>query len=149
MGDMIVAIEKKKFCRKTYMKEYAAKHPNKYYDKNRSKASMAKYRLNHPVGFLLYAAKHKASKSNIPFTITEADIEHVTHCPVLGSKLEYQSPLCGSGKRLNNSATLEIIQSDLGFVKGNVIIVSWLAKRLKNEATVKELSKVCDFYSNV
>ncbi len=69
-----------------------------------------------------------------------------THCPVLGTKLEYGP---GRGRKLyanGAAASLDRIRNEDGYVRGNVIIVSLRANLLKGQATIDELQKIADFY---
>lgn len=62
-------------------------------------------------------------------------------CPVLGIPIRY-----GSGN-MDHTPTLDRINPKLGYVPGNVIIVSMRANRIRNDATVDELYKVYKFYA--
>jgi hypothetical protein len=46
-----------------------------------------------------------------------------------------------------DSATVDRIDSRLGYVPGNVIVVSCKANRIKNDATVEEMYRVAFFYA--
>ncbi len=89
---------------------------------------------------ILARVKHRAKKSNIPFNITEKDIQIPTHCPVLGFELNWNQ---GKGYH-PNSPSLDRIRPELGYVKGNVRVISARANLLKNDATVEELTKVLE-----
>ena len=63
-----------------------------------------------------------------------------THCPLLGVELIYKK---FEGHRTpDNYATLDKIDPKLGYVEGNVQIVSFRANTLKNSATLKELQTI-------
>lgn len=66
-----------------------------------------------------------------------------THCPVLGIELK-------SGRE-NKDANISIdrIVPDLGYVVGNIIIVSFLANRLRSNATVDQLVRVATVYNTL
>ena len=53
-------------------------------------------------------------------------------CPVLGIPLD-QDPK-GKGERSDNSPSLDKFIPSLGYVKGNIHIISWRANHLKNDA---------------
>ena len=62
-------------------------------------------------------------------------------CPVLGIKLvPYNN---GSGFHID-SPSLDRIKPELGYIKGNVRVISNRANLLKNNATVEELEKVLE-----
>ena len=60
----------------------------------------------------------------------------VTHCPLLGIELSYEK---FEGNTPNNYATLDRIDSTLGYEEGNVQIISFRANTLKSNATLEEL----------
>jgi len=103
----------------------------------------AKKKKQNPAYFLWVAAKTRAKKQNIPFSITEQDIVIPEYCPVLGVKLDTQTKkgFC------NNAASIDKTIPALGYVPGNIIIISWRANRIKYDATLEELNKVASFYS--
>ncbi|MGH8591081.1 MAG: hypothetical protein ACREXX_17680, partial [Gammaproteobacteria bacterium] len=103
-----------------------------------------------PIRWLLYKTKTRCKKLGIPFDITSADIVQSTHCPVFGTKLNYlgtNTVDCRGGRRPDNTASLDRIVLSLGYVKGNVIVVSWRANEIKKDATCDELKAVMSFYS--
>lgn len=57
-------------------------------------------------------------------------------CPVFGMRLE-----SGQGKLHNASPTIDKIIPSMGYVPGNVQILSHLANRMKNDATKKQLKQ--------
>ncbi len=59
-----------------------------------------------------------------------------THCPYLGCELTY---ITGQG-RLDTTASVDKIDPELGYVKGNVQVISDLANRMKNSATLQQLT---------
>jgi hypothetical protein len=93
------------------------------------------------VSVMLTAAKAHAKKIQVPFAITATDLQPYPElCPVLGIPLKY-----GYGKRSNNSASLDKFIPELGYVPGNVAIISDLANRIKNNATAAEVRAVADW----
>ena len=88
-----------------------------------------------------HSRKHHAKKNNIPFTIT---LEYVVslicdECPILGIPLSWT---VRSEKVTHNSPSLDRIIPELGYVKGNVRVISARANLLKNDATILELELV-------
>lgn len=81
------------------------------------------------------ATKARAKLKNIPFEITEDDIYLPTHCPLLGTELDYAM---GKGYR-PNQASLDRKIPHLGYVPGNVWIVSRKANTMKSNASLEEL----------
>jgi len=94
-----------------------------------------------PVKNLLRWAKRRADKYDLPFTLTEDDIEIPSHCPVFGIPL-----YSGDGASCNNSPTIDRIVPYIGYVPGNVIVISSKANRIKTNASWMELKMIVDFY---
>lgn len=60
-------------------------------------------------------------------------------CPVLGIKLD--TPKMGK-KRPDGKPSIDRVDNSKGYVKGNVIVVSWRANRLKCDASIGELEAI-------
>jgi hypothetical protein len=102
------------------------------------------YRLRRLEAHLLKSAKSRAKTYDIPFDITEADIVIPDICPALGI------PLDRAGKKgVFNSLTLDKIIPELGYVRGNVQVVSCRANRLKSDATAEELEALAAYVRRV
>ena len=93
---------------------------------------------------MLNSARYRAKKRVMEFNIEKSDIIIPSCCPVFGFPLETS----GDVGRSDASPSLDRIDNKLGYVKGNVIVVSWLANRIKNDATPGQLRKVADFYED-
>lgn len=105
-----------------------------YYAKTREhrrEKARGYYRIN-VKRTMLENARRRARKDGYPCTITECDIIIPEFCPLLGTKLEV-------GGKLSSSPSLDKIVPALGYVPGNVWVVSWRANVLKSDATVHEL----------
>jgi hypothetical protein len=63
-------------------------------------------------------------------------------CPVLGVKLDYKS---AEGSHSDYSASFDRLDPNLGYVRGNVVVMSMRANRLKNDGTAEELRAIADF----
>ncbi len=88
--------------------------------------------------------KASAKKRNIPFDLTQTDILHLDlpiTCPILGIPLKYNR-----GKQEDDSYSIDRIDSTRGYVSDNIIVVSWRANRLKNNATDIEMKQLAEFY---
>ena len=105
-------------------------------------AIRAAKRLSNPVPFMILAARSRAKRHSVPFSITEADIVIPSHCPILGIPL-----VTASGKRGStpNSPSIDRIRPELGYVPGNVQVISHRANAIKNDATLAELERVGDW----
>ena len=89
---------------------------------------------------MLWDARRRAKNKGLPCTITEADTAVPEVCPVLGLTF---TP--GVGKNCDTSVSLDRLIPSLGYVPGNVAVISWRANRLKGDATAEELRKIADW----
>jgi len=123
------AVERKVAANKDWRQRNRAQHKETQYA----------WQLRNPLQHMLSTAKQRARKADIEFALTLADFEDIpTHCPVFGFELKYG----GRGTRAPNSASLDRIDSSMGYVPGNVQIISWRANDLKGDATVEELQRL-------
>ena len=90
------------------------------------------------------AAKQRARQAGLPHSITPGYIEHIArlYCPVLDIYLAYER---SSGVIRPDSPTLDRHDNALGYVEGNVCVISWRANAIKNNATVAELEAVLSY----
>lgn len=88
--------------------------------------------------------RHRAKKHNIPFNITAKYLASITpeFCPVLGIPLLRST----NGGATRNSPSVDRIVPELGYVEGNVIVVSMLANSVRSSATPDEIEAVATFY---
>lgn len=102
---------------------------------------MAKYRTAKArrVGRMVALARHRARQQGVPFLIRPDDVMIPTHCPVLGRRLRFSGSL-------DDSPSIDRIIPGLGYVPGNVLVVSTRANRIKSDAGVHELTAIAKFY---
>lgn len=98
------------------------------------------YKQENQEKILFNKAKLRASKNNIPFEITIKDIIIPKRCPVLDIELRI-----AKNYMTHNSPTLDRINSNLGYVKRNVMVISWRANSLKKDGTIGELRKILSY----
>jgi uncharacterized LabA/DUF88 family protein len=94
-----------------------------------------------PLKYMLASAKKRAIGKGIPFDIEYTDLVLPTHCPVLGIKLEADT----ARGRNNSSPSLDRKIPNLGYVKGNVEVISMRANWLKSNGTADELRRVAAY----
>jgi hypothetical protein len=96
-------------------------------------------RAANPKTYMFWRAKSRAKELGIPFSITVDDVVVPEFCPVFPHlRLEFQD----GRQRPDNTPTLDKIIPSLGYVPGNVQVISMRANRLKSDATVAELEAI-------
>jgi len=88
---------------------------------------------------LLMKAKNRAKKYNREFAITLKDFSPVSHCPLLGIPLNFSHRGRGAAP---DSATIDRIDPSMGYVPGNVWVISFKANLIKSNATLGELEMI-------
>ena len=130
---------------KERVKELNVEYYKKYGDDIRKKQKVRDkiYRTTKKLDYayrqrkMFWSAKHRAKIKSFKFNITIQDVVFPKVCPVLGYKIDYE------GKRnAYNIPSLDRIDSNKGYIKGNVRVISNRANHLKNDATAYELMKV-------
>jgi len=121
-------------------KELYLQKMREYYNSNKYKAWYKKMKLNYrknwdPRKKILCHAKYNARAQNLKFNLSIEDIKIPDRCPFLGIKL---TNIQGKG-RINSNMSLDKIIPTNGYVKGNVQVISDLANRMKNNASIKQL----------
>ena len=104
------------------------------------KARKARWVVENPERYLLIAARGRAKRFDVPFSITVKDIIIPEKCPALGTPFKKGTP---------QAASLDRIVPVLGYVPGNVQVISRRANSIKHNANSKELQAVCDWLRNV
>ena len=110
--------------------EYLRRAKNRY---NRTLQSAAQ-RLPR----MIIEAKARAKKKGLDFNITSDDVKWNEVCPIFGVRLVLNNT--GAGGSFD-SPSLDRIDNDKGYVKGNVRIISNRANKLKNTMSYEE----CEF----
>lgn len=85
---------------------------------------------------MLVEAKSRAKIKNLDFDITEEDVKWNDVCPVLGISITYERNKGPGGD--DNSPSLDRINNEKGYVKGNIRLISNKANKLKNRMTKDE-----------
>jgi hypothetical protein len=92
-------------------------------------------------------AKKRSITKKIPFSI---DVDYVLSitpdvCPVFGTTFVFT----GGGRDAMKNASLDKIKPELGYVVGNIAVISARANVIKNDATPEEILKVYDWVKTV
>lgn len=83
-------------------------------------------------------AKMRSKASGLEFNISVEDIEIPDICPILGIRLNMNSGKSGAYK---NSPSLDRINNDMGYTKGNIQVISQKANAMKHSASKLELQR--------
>lgn len=102
------------------------------------------YRRSNPAYTIYTMTKARAKRFGIKFNLAPSDISIPELCPALGIRLER-----GRGRINPNSPSIDRIDPTLGYVKGNVIIISNLANSIKTNATPDQIIKVGMFFKSL
>ena len=98
---------------------------------------------------ILSQAKVRSKKNQTEFSITLEDLLPIPeYCPVFGIKLNYNGNK-GQHGFVNDSPSIDRIDSSKGYIKGNVQIISWRANRIKSDATIQELDQLVTFLKGI
>lgn len=95
---------------------------------------------NNPVSYILCGIKARAKRHNIPFDLAHEDIVVPSCCPVLGIPLRI-----GDGFAADNSPSVDRIIPAVGYVRGNIRIISHKANTIRSNATLEELKMLVKF----
>lgn len=135
--------DKIKEYKKAYMKEYNIKNKDKIKQKRKELHTRKRkvytehgvvWRRNNPEKRLLMTAKQGSKRRNLGFDLELQDIIIPEYCPYLKIKLD----LSYTGRTFS-SPSIDRIDNSKGYVKGNVHIISDLANKMKNSATIDQL----------
>lgn len=130
-----ISYEKHKEKRRQGQKSWARFNRMKNYE------DIRRWIHDNPRRRILTTAKTRAKQKGVPFNIDLSDIVIPEYCPILGIKLVWDR-LAKSGRSFPHTPSLDRIIPELGYVKGNVQVISWRANTLKNNGTIKEFERL-------
>lgn len=135
--------EEKKLRERTYRKE----NPERYRQYRKDNYNKNKYRWT-PVCremTLLKNSKTRARLKALPHDILLEDIIIPEYCPVFKDiRLSVINP-----KSQFDSPSLDRIKPELGYVKGNVIVMSHLANTIKSNGTAEQHRMIADWMDSL
>jgi hypothetical protein len=97
-----------------------------------------KYRKKNPLLVMCKAAKHRAKLKGLEFNIKPSDIVLPKYCPVF-PEIEL---IRNDGVHKDNSPSLDRIDNNKGYVKGNVKVISNKANILKGDGSIEDLERI-------
>jgi len=96
---------------------------------------------------MLHGSKNRAKNSGQDHNISVDDIVYAwpedNLCPALKLELKFCEKGFGA-----SSPTVDRLDSRLGYVKGNIAVISGRANRLKSDATLDEVKGVLDYMTS-
>lgn len=92
------------------------------------------WREKNPVDKVLEQSRSRAKRKGIEHNITKEDIENISICPLLNLPL-----IAGNKKNYEQSPSLDRIDPNKGYIKGNVWLLSKRANTMKSNASKEEL----------
>lgn len=101
----------------------------------RRRTSDGRLRSPNPLAVrLVHSARERARGKGLPFDITSADVVIPDYCPALDIRLFTYAGGPGA-----HSPSLDRIQPHLGYVRGNVAVISMRANAIKGQHSLEEL----------
>lgn len=95
---------------------------------------------------LVHSAKGRARELGLEFSIKAENFIPITHCPLLGIKLNFAS--VGRGYH-GDSPSIDRLDPTKGYVPGNVWVISNRANRMKSDATIEEIKMLAENLSRI
>jgi len=130
--------------RKEYEKQYWKKPENAERRKIMARNSLKERNKNLGISYIktmLSRCRARALKKNLEFNLDVTDIEIPEFCPILNIKLETAEKKGGQ----YNSPSLDRINNNFGYIKGNVQVISKRANVIKSDASLEEIELVYKF----
>jgi hypothetical protein len=116
---------------KTYKRAY-----DKEYVKSGKKRAN---RLANPERSILYITRGRAKKKSLEFNLSIEDIKIPEVCPVFKTQLIYGS------KNRYNCPSIDRINNDRGYIKGNVAIISRRANEVKSDLNIASVEALLEY----
>jgi hypothetical protein len=126
-GKKYYAENKDRILERTGKNSYEKYHQ----DPSAAMQKQQEWKRNNIERYLVQSARARAKKQGVPFEITHTDIVVPPRCPYLDIEL---SPFSGW-----STPSLDKIVPELGYVKGNIQVISTLANTMKNQASIEQL----------
>jgi hypothetical protein len=86
-------------------------------------------------GRIIERLRKNAKERKLEFSLSSYDLKLVKKCPILEIELNYSNS-CG----MDNSPSIDRIDSSKGYIKGNITMISKLANQMKSSATKEQLN---------
>lgn len=109
----------------------------RHYQQNKKRyyLSTIKSRKANPARHLLNSARYRARKRHLDFSLCVEDIKIPEYCPYLGIELTTMEEI----QHKDCAATIDRIDNTKGYTRDNIQVISYLANRIKTNATKEQL----------
>lgn len=113
--------------------------------KERLRQYQRNWELKNPEKYLWHAARARARKAGLEFTIGVLDIVIPSVCPILGIPLEFQPVRTSHRSARANAPSVDRIDPSKGYTKDNIRVISFRANHLKGNGTLAEFSALVKY----
>ena len=131
-------------CDVEYQRKRKAADPQKVINYSKQYQQNKRKDFDYRLQMLINASKQRAKLKSRQHSINVDDLKAIYPkdgcCPIFGMKLEFNS----AGFR-ENSPSIDRIDSQKGYTKDNIQIISWKANRIKGYASVEELEMLLSY----
>lgn len=119
-------------------KECCIPYFKEHHRQNRIKQVIADYKLVWAKD-AISRIRRRARSEAVPFDLTVEQLLGLMteHCPVFHKTLDYQSV-----KTHDWVASIDRLDGSLGYIFKNVVVISYMANRMKSNASLNEIKKV-------
>ncbi len=94
---------------------------------------------------ILIKLKNRSKENELTFNLTKGDIIIPKFCPILGIELKTTNI-----RPQDCSPSVDRINNNQGYIKGNIIITSWKANRIKGTADINDMKLIYEnFYTKI
>lgn len=122
-----------------YQKEYLSRPEIRLKTNQRAKIKAR----DNPEKEMWKRAKARANRESLPFNIEVSDIIIPNKCPILDITLQN-----ADGFQKENSPSLDKIIPELGYVKGNIAVISMAANTRKGNLTTDQVRSLLKYMEN-
>lgn len=133
-----------KCCRAEYDKRFREKRKKYSAELGYVQSYYLTWRDKDPRKVLYNSAKKRAKERGIDFSIVLDDVVIPDVCPIFGVPLTTKTDGSHSAAKAS-SASLDRIDSTLGYIKGNVAVISYKANVIKNNGTAEEHRRIAQW----
>ncbi len=131
-----------KLGKEEYTKRWRISSNAKSLSKEYKNEAALKWHRNNPEKYLLKSARTRAKRDNKEFNLDISDILIPEFCPALGIRL---TNIREGGKPRATTPSLDRKDNSIGYIKGNVFVISWRANQLKSNMSIDEMKGILEY----